>query len=104
MHRRRVAEVVCELGKGAKGSDPLNIEPKPVSSLREYSNYLTPAVGLFSGDTWSAAATIVRNLLLNWLMLLPLLGAVVGIPLLFLLVIRTPQITDSWPFTILVGA
>ncbi len=29
--------------RGAKGSDPLNIEPKPVVNLREYSNYLTPA-------------------------------------------------------------
>src|SRR3954471_15569116 len=77
MHRRGVDEVVRELGKGARGSDPLNIEPKPLVNLREYSNYLTPAVGLFSGDTWSAAATIARNLLLNWLVLIPLLAAVV---------------------------
>src|SRR5882757_5024924 len=83
MHRRGVDEVVRELGKGAKGSDPLNIEPRPVVNLREYSNYLTPAVGLFSGDCWSVAATIARNLLLNWLVLLPLMGAVIGIPLLF---------------------
>lgn len=92
MHRRGVTEVVRELGKGARGCDPLNIEPKPVVNLREYSNYLTPTVGLFSGDTWSAAATIARNLLLNWLVLVPLLAAVVGIPLLFLLVIRTSGI------------
>ncbi|MBS0416275.1 MAG: patatin-like phospholipase family protein [Proteobacteria bacterium] len=94
MHRRGVAEVVRELGQGAKGSDPLNIEPRPVVNLREYSNYLTPAVGLFSGDTWAAAATIVRNLLLNWLVLLPLLSAVVGIPLLFLLAMRTTGISN----------
>jgi len=94
MHRRGVDEVVRELGKGAKGSDPLNIEPRPVVNLREYSNYLTPAVGLFSGDTWAAAATIVRNLLLNWLVLLPLLSAVVGIPLLFLLAMRTSAISN----------
>ncbi len=94
MHRRGVDEVVRELGKGAKGSDPLNIEPRPVVNLREYSNYLTPAVGLFSGDTWAAAATILRNLLLNWLVLLPLLSAVVGIPLLFLLAMRTTGISN----------
>ena len=93
MHRRGVDEVVKELGQGAKGADPLNIEPKPVVNLREYSNYLTPAVGLFSGDTWAAVATVVRNLLLNWLVLLPLLGFVVGIPLLFLLFIRTAEIS-----------
>src|SRR3954465_6108091 len=34
MHRRGVDEVVRELGKGAKGSDPLNIEPKPLVNLR----------------------------------------------------------------------
>lgn len=94
MRRRGVDEVVRELGKGARGSDPLNIEPKPVVNLREYSNYLTPALGLFSGDTWAAAATIVRNLLLNWLVLLPLLAAVVGIPLLFLLAMRTSAISN----------
>ena len=103
MHRRGVDEVVQELGKGAKGSDPLNIEPKPVVNLREYSNYLTPAVGLFSGDTWSAAATIARNLLLNWLVLVPLLAAVVGIPLLFLQVIRTAGISRLWPFWLAPG-
>jgi len=104
MHRRGVAEVVRELGKGARGADPLNIEPKPVVNLREYSNYLTPAVGLFSGDTWSAAATIVRNLLLNWLVLIPLLAAVVGVPLLFLLIIRTSGIPKVWSPTCLVLA
>jgi len=98
MHRRGVDEVVHELGKGAKGCDPLNIEPEPVVNLREYSNYLTPALGLFSGDTWSAAATIARNLLLNWLILVPLLAAVVGIPLLFLQVIRTDGISGLWPY------
>jgi hypothetical protein len=104
MHRRGVAEVVRELGKGAKGSDPLNIEPKPVVNLREYSNYLTPAVGLFSGDTWSAAATIVRNLLLNWLVLVPMLAAIVGIPLLFLLVIRTSGVPKVWSPVLLILA
>jgi Patatin-like phospholipase len=89
MHREGVAQVVAELGKGAKDcTDPLNIEPKPVVNLREYSNYLTPAVGLFSGDTWSAVATIARNLLLNWAVLVPLMAAVVGIPMLILLFIR----------------
>jgi hypothetical protein len=104
MHRRGVPDVVTELGSGARGCDPLSTEPKPVSNLREYSNYLTPEVGLFSGDTWSAAATIARNLLLNWLVLVPLLGAVIGIPLLFLLFIRTTGLPDGLPFYLLVFA
>ncbi len=101
MHRRGVENVVGELAKGPCAFAPLAPEPQPVSNLREYSNYLTPLVGLFSGDLWSVAATIARNLLLNWLMLLPLLGAVIGIPLLFLLVIRTPELAEQWSVAIL---
>jgi hypothetical protein len=104
MHRRGVENVVKDLGRGAKDCDPLATEPKPVSNLREYSNYLTPAVGLFSGDTWSAAATIARNLILNWLVLVPLLAAVIGIPMLFLLVIRTSGIPSTWSVYLLCAA
>jgi hypothetical protein len=104
MHRRGVPDVVTELGSGARGCNPLATEPKPVSNLREYSNYLTPKLGLFSGDTWSVAATIARNLLLNWLILVPLLGAVIGIPLLFLLFIRTTGLPDVLPLCLLVLA
>jgi len=59
-------------------------EPQPIRNLREYSNYLTPKLGLFSADTWTAAAMVVRNMLLNWLVILPALAAVVAIPWLFL--------------------
>jgi Patatin-like phospholipase len=43
----------------------------PINHLREYSAYLTPKVGLFSADTWAALAIVLRNLLLNWLILVP---------------------------------
>src|SRR3569833_1090573 len=105
MHRSGVDNVVTELGKEASSfPDPLAPEPMPVSNLRDYSNYLTPTVGLFSGDTWAAAATIVRNLLLNWLVLLPLLGAVIGVPLLFLLFIRTPGFLEQFSWWLLRAA
>lgn len=39
--------------------------PEPIRWLRRYSNYLTPENGLFSGDTWVAIATWLRNTLLN---------------------------------------
>ena len=48
-------------------------EPGEISWLRAYSNYLTPKLGLFSADTWAAAALYVRNLILNWLVILPAL-------------------------------
>lgn len=74
-------EVFEELGGRAEEAvNPLAPEPKPVDHLRQFSNYLTPRLGLFSGDTWTAAATILRNLLLNWLVILPLLAALVVIP------------------------
>ncbi len=40
-------------------------EAEPVRRLREYSNYLTPRVGVFSLDTWAASAIYVRNLIVN---------------------------------------
>lgn len=74
-------EVFAELGGRAEQPvNPLAPEPEPVDHLRQFSNYLTPRLGLFSGDTWTAAATILRNLLLNWLVILPLLAALVVIP------------------------
>ena len=55
-------------------------EPEPVRRLRSYSNYLTPRLGLLSADSWTLAATLLRNLLLNWCVLVPLLLAVVAVP------------------------
>ncbi|MBV8900753.1 MAG: patatin-like phospholipase family protein [Verrucomicrobia bacterium] len=48
--------------------------------LRENSSYLTPQNGLFSGDTWSLVAIYLRNLLLNWLIILPLIAATLTVP------------------------
>ncbi|MEP7308384.1 MAG: hypothetical protein ABJA98_23010 [Acidobacteriota bacterium] len=59
----------------------LDPDPKPVRYLRDYSNYLTPKLGTFSADTWAFIGSILRNLFLNWLVLLPLLAAVLLVPL-----------------------
>lgn len=86
LHRQQqetgsAGEVFEELGnRTQRPVSPLAPEPKPVDHLRQFSNYLTPRLGLFSADTWTAAATILRNLLLNWLVILPLLAALVVIP------------------------
>jgi hypothetical protein len=89
-----LSEVVKQLGARCQ-EDPLSPEPEPLDNLREFSNYLTPRVGLFSGDTWAAAAIICRNILLNWLVLVPPLSAIVAVPLLFLLVTRA-GLPESW--------
>ncbi len=51
----------------------------PIHHLRLFSIFLTPRKGLLSADTWRAIATIGRNLVLTWLILLPiLLGAIMA--------------------------
>lgn len=46
---------------------------KLVTWLRAYSNFITPRVGLFSGDTWTVLAIVMRNILLIWLNIIPAL-------------------------------
>ncbi|MFZ1642238.1 MAG: patatin-like phospholipase family protein [Candidatus Contendobacter sp.] len=62
---------------------PEQEEPEPVRHLRQYTNYMTPRLGLLSVDTWTLLATYLRNLLLNWLVLIPILLAVSLVPRLF---------------------
>lgn len=68
-------------------------EARPVQHLRCYSNYLTPRTGVFSTDTWTILGTFLRNLLVNWLTLIPyfllaLLVPMAGLELLHALVAR----------------
>ena len=62
---RTVQDVLGRVCEGTK-------EPRELRHLRDYSNFLTPKVGLLSTDTWTTIAVYLRNLLLHWLMLLPL--------------------------------
>ena len=56
----------------------------PIRYLRGYSNYLTPKLGGLSGDTWAVVATVLRNLVLNWLSLIPALLLLTLVPRLWL--------------------
>lgn len=58
----------------------LEPEPEPIRHLRAYSNYLSPKLGLLSADTWTLISTFFRNLLLNWLVLVPFIAAVLMLP------------------------
>jgi hypothetical protein len=58
-------------------------EPDPIRQVREYSNYLDPKLGLLSVDVWTLVATVARNLILNWLVLIPLLAAAMLLPRLY---------------------
>jgi hypothetical protein len=55
-------------------------EAPQVTRLREGANFITPRLGALSVDSWTAVATAVRNLLVNWTMFLPLFLIVAGIP------------------------
>lgn len=75
-----VAKVAPLLGHAQ--ADPERPEARPLIFLRQYSNYLTPRLGALSGDTWTIAAIVIRNLLLNLLVMVPLLAALLVLPLL----------------------
>jgi Patatin-like phospholipase len=67
--RSNFETVIDNLTGRPKGAD---IEPPAISWLRAYSNYLTPKLGVTSADGWAAVAICVRNLILNWLVIIPI--------------------------------
>jgi hypothetical protein len=84
-------------------------EPKPLRHLRDYSSYLSPRLGLLSADTWTLVAVYLRNLMLNWLVLIPLLAGALMAPRLYAAVIRNFNTrdlapTDFWMIALLVVA
>jgi hypothetical protein len=82
---------------------PLQPEPEPVRHLREYSNYLTPKLGIMSGDTWALAATYVRNVILNWAILIPLLLCALAVPRVVTALYFNTQLGGRWGILILAG-
>lgn len=54
--------------------------PPPVQWLRNYSNYLSPHLGFLSADSWTLLGIYLRNLHLNWMVLLPLLMVPLLVP------------------------
>ena len=74
-----------------------DIEPPEVSWLRAYSNYLTPRVGVGSADAWTAVALYARNLLLNWLVILPVLCLVLfGLKFIATASVAVARDQDGW--------
>jgi hypothetical protein len=53
----------------------INAGKDPIHHLRLFANYLTPRRGALSLDTWRAVTFVSRNLVLTWLVLLPILVA-----------------------------
>ncbi len=87
-HPQGVSGVIEELQRPPDLT--LNPEPQPIRHLRAFSNYLTPKTGFTSVDSWTLIATYVRNIFLNWLVLISWLAAAMMIPRIFLAAILLP--------------
>ena len=61
-------------------ADPQATPLRPLRYLRQFSNYLTPQLGLFGFDTWTMAAVYLRNVLLNQATLVAGIGALLLVP------------------------
>ncbi len=85
-HPQGLAGVSQELAAAPRHA--LTSEPEPVGWLRKHSNYLSPKLGLASVDSWTLVGTYLRNVLLNWLVLIPLLLALLAIPRLYISLAR----------------
>lgn len=84
---------------------PLAPDPHPVEHLRIYSNYLSPQPGLLSADTWTLVASLVRNLLLNWLVFMPIFLALLLLPRIWTaIVLRSASHPDvAIPLSLVIG-
>jgi hypothetical protein len=95
IYRCGMARVMEELSEPpyASNRSVLKPDPEPIYNLRTYSNYLTPKKGLLSADTWTLVAVYLRNLLMNWLVFIPVIIAALFIPRIYVAMIRAePQV------------
>ncbi|MFK4443584.1 hypothetical protein ABH944_003962 [Caballeronia udeis] len=80
---------------------PKGPEDRSIGFLREYSNYLTPKLGLLSTDTLAAIAAYLRNLVLIQSILILMLVLVLFLPrLLFLGAQQASTCWSGWSFLI----
>ena len=105
LHRRLADGLVAPRGRhrgrraaaGCRDAPPApEGELDPIHHLREYNSYMSPRTGLFSNDVWTIVAIYVRNILLNWTVLIPLLMAVLMVPRLYLAVLSLPERLFPW--------
>ena len=71
-------------------------DPDPIRFLRRYSSFITPKVGLLSADTWTFIAIYLRNLLLNWMVFIPLLLSILTLPRFIVSITTTTHTPEPW--------
>jgi hypothetical protein len=82
INRTGLTSVTTQLASSGEHTRP-NPEPIEIQNLRSYSNYLSPRLGMFSADSWTLIGSYLRNLLLNWCVIIPLLAAFLALPWIF---------------------
>lgn len=102
-HPEGLDGVCAQLGQAAPPNKPRH-EPEPVSWLRTYSNYLSPRLGLMSADSWTLVGTYLRNLLLNWLVLVPFLLALIAVPLVYRALLVPPGSSAAMAAMVLISS
>src|SRR6185295_19079010 len=86
-----------ELGGRVPGARKLQPEPAPLDYMRNFSNYLTPKLGVLSADSWTLISIFLRNLYVYWLVLVPLLLAVLVVPRLYVAVCTAKRLVPWGP-------
>ncbi len=94
-HAHGIGGVVEQMQQNRSDS-ALNPESQPIRHLRAFSNYLAPKTGLTSVDSWTLVATFIRNMFLNWLVLISWLAAAMMIPRLYLAAINVEPNWGTW--------
>lgn len=85
-------EVLRALDPARANLDELRSDTSPVERVRLTCRYLAPRGGIVSADVWTLVATMARNLMLNWMVLLPLIAAALLIPRIYYAVVRTVEV------------
>ena len=68
-----------------------DIEPDPITRLRSVIKFLDPRTGLLSVDVWTLGGTMFRNLLVNWMVLVPLIATAAMLPRIYLGLLGLPS-------------
>jgi hypothetical protein len=69
---------------GAQPDGRPNVEPSTIRHIRTFSYYLTPRFTMMSADTWTLIATVARNVLLIWFVMIPVMAAGLMLPRLIM--------------------
>lgn len=86
------AEVMLQLDPEQSGQVGSLDTETPVDRVRRTARYLALQGGVVSADMWTLVGTMARNLLLNWMVLLPLIAAALLIPHIYYAIVHAIEV------------